>query len=261
MQFSQMEYDQHLKDSDWTQQETSYLFALLQEYDVRFVVAADRYAYTDPLVPGATKRRTVEVSLLSSHLIRADQVGDQGPVLYHLSSLNTHEDSFGSSGATAAAASLYFRQVQVISVALRTAADMTARETKRKQYASELFHLTAAEIAEEESLYLEIKRIEQNEKRYRADRDALLRSVMGLDSGVVNLDQANSEGVVGVDRVRSSLMPVSGRKLMIRTRNESASRKRPTLLHRLSQRRLCPRKLVNLLLSVSLIARRGSTVG
>lgn len=76
MQFSQMEYDQHLKDSDWTQQETSYLFALLQEYDLRFVVAADRYAYTDPSVPGATKRRTVEVSLLNSHLIRADQVGD-----------------------------------------------------------------------------------------------------------------------------------------------------------------------------------------
>jgi DNA methyltransferase 1-associated protein 1 len=72
---------------------------------------------------------------------------------------------------------------------------------KRKQYASELFHLTAAEIAEEESLYLEVKRIEQNEKRYRADRDALLRSIMGLDSGVVSLEQANSEGVVGVDRV------------------------------------------------------------
>lgn len=61
--------------------------------------------------------------------------------------------------------------------------------------------MTAAEIAEEESLFLEVKRIEQNEKRYRADRDALLRSIMGLDSGVISLDQANSEGVVGVDRV------------------------------------------------------------
>lgn len=75
---------------------------------------------------------------------------------------------------------------------------------KRKQYASELFHLTAAEIAEEESLYLEVKRIEQNEKRYRADRDSLLRSIIGLDSGIISLDQTNSEGVIGVDRVSCS---------------------------------------------------------
>jgi DNA methyltransferase 1-associated protein 1 len=73
-----------------------------------------------------------------------------------------------------------------------------AREIKRKQYASELFHLTAAEIAEEEALYLEVKRLEQNERRYRADRDALMRSVIGLDSGLVSLDQKNAEGVHGL---------------------------------------------------------------
>lgn len=55
--------------------------------------------------------------------------------------------------------------------------------------------MTAAEIAEEEALYLEVKRLEQNEKRYRADRDDLMRSVLGLDSGLVSLDQKNSEGV------------------------------------------------------------------
>ena len=80
----------------------------------------------------------------------------------------------------------------------------TARETRRKQYASELFHLTAAEIAEEEALYIEVKRMDQDEKRYRADRDSLLRSVMGLESGLVNLDQANGEGVVGMDKVSLS---------------------------------------------------------
>jgi DNA methyltransferase 1-associated protein 1 len=63
MQFSQMEYDQHLKDPDWTHHETSYLFALLQEYDLRFVVAADRYAYPDPTGVSSTRRRSVEVSV------------------------------------------------------------------------------------------------------------------------------------------------------------------------------------------------------
>lgn len=63
MQFSQMEYDQHLKDPDWTHHETSYLFALLQEYDLRFVVAADRYAYADPAKEDITRRRSVEVGV------------------------------------------------------------------------------------------------------------------------------------------------------------------------------------------------------
>jgi hypothetical protein len=83
----------------------------------------------------------------------------------------------------------------------RGCALISARETKRKQYASELFHLTAAEIAEEEALYVEIKRMEQNERRYRADRDDLMRTVVGLDSGLIGLDQANGEGVVGLDKV------------------------------------------------------------
>lgn len=72
---------------------------------------------------------------------------------------------------------------------------------KRKRYASELFHLTAAEIAEEEALYIEVKRMEQDEKRYRSERDVLMRSVIGLDSDLVDLGQHNGEGVVGMEKV------------------------------------------------------------
>lgn len=43
--------------------------------------------------------------------------------------------------------------------------------------------------------------MEQTEKRYRANRDELLRTVVGLDSGLISLEQANGEGVVGMDRV------------------------------------------------------------
>jgi DNA methyltransferase 1-associated protein 1 len=56
MEYSQYEYDQHLGDSDWTAQETTYMFNLLREYDLRFIVVADRYRYQD------TRTRTVEVS-------------------------------------------------------------------------------------------------------------------------------------------------------------------------------------------------------
>lgn len=61
MEYSQFEYDQHLADPQWTIQETGYLFSLLRDYDLRFVVAADRYAFesADGIV-----RRSVEVSVL-----------------------------------------------------------------------------------------------------------------------------------------------------------------------------------------------------
>ena len=43
MTYSQAEYDQYLKDDSWTKEETAYLFDLLRQYDLRFIIAADRY--------------------------------------------------------------------------------------------------------------------------------------------------------------------------------------------------------------------------
>jgi hypothetical protein len=48
---------------------------------------------------------------------------------------------------------------------------------------------------------VEIKRLEQVERRYGADRDHLMRTIMGLDSGLVDLDQENTEVILGVDKV------------------------------------------------------------
>lgn len=88
--------------------------------------------------------------------------------------------------------------------------------------------MTAAEIAEEEALYLEVKRLEQNEKRYRADRDDLMRSVLGLDSGLVSLDQKNSEGVHSL-----GVSLVYGVDADLRTRRSDDQRTRllPAQLH------------------------------
>lgn len=52
MTFSQAEYDQYLKEDGWTREETVYLFDLLREYDLRFIVVADRYEFG---------KRTIEV--------------------------------------------------------------------------------------------------------------------------------------------------------------------------------------------------------
>ncbi|WVR08693.1 hypothetical protein IAU60_005751 [Kwoniella sp. DSM 27419] len=168
MQYSQYEYDQHLGDPDWTSHETTYLFDLLKRYDLRFVVAADRYHYITPSGRESEKRRSVEdrYYTICRRLVRTRTATDPQAQQQLI-----HAYAFDKS-----------------------------REIKRKQYASELFHLTAAEIAEEESLYVEIKRMEQNERRYRAERDDLMRTVMGLDSGLINFEQDNLEAILGVDK-------------------------------------------------------------
>ena len=66
------------------------------------------------------------------------------------------------------------------------------RELARKSYASSLFHLTPAQIAEEEALYLECKRMEQTEKKFKADREDLMRMLAGFESGLIPLPGSKS---------------------------------------------------------------------
>ena len=57
----------------------------------------------------------------------------------------------------------------------------------RKRYLLSLENRTPKELAEEEALYIELKRIEQNEKRFRQDRDRLLRTLLGAECGLPDL--------------------------------------------------------------------------
>ena len=61
IEYSQFEYDECLVDPDWTPHESKYLFDLLKQYDLRFVIAADRYEYSGLNGEGSPKRRSVEV--------------------------------------------------------------------------------------------------------------------------------------------------------------------------------------------------------
>lgn len=61
MEYSQYEYDQHLVDPNWSADETRYLFDLLRQYDLRFVVAGDRYEYRGPRGQDPVKKRSIEV--------------------------------------------------------------------------------------------------------------------------------------------------------------------------------------------------------
>lgn len=63
----------------------------------------------------------------------------------------------------------------------------TEQERNRKAYLNGLFDRTPEQIAEEEQLYVEIKRLELNERRYAKEREELLRTFAGVESGLPNL--------------------------------------------------------------------------
>jgi hypothetical protein len=61
------------------------------------------------------------------------------------------------------------------------------RELTRKKYLLSLENRTPEQIAEEEALYIEIKRLEQNERKFKRDREDLLRTIAGIDSGLPDI--------------------------------------------------------------------------
>lgn len=70
------------------------------------------------------------------------------------------------------------------------------RETLRKRYVATLEDRTPVQIAEEEALYVELKRLEQTERRFKKDRDELLRTLLGIESGLPDIN-ADEEGLNG----------------------------------------------------------------
>jgi DNA methyltransferase 1-associated protein 1 len=65
-----------LPDDDWTQAETTYLFSLLRTYDLRFVIAADRYDFE-----GGPKRSIEDIKSryysVCRRLVRTRPTGDE----------------------------------------------------------------------------------------------------------------------------------------------------------------------------------------
>ena len=77
MEYSQYEYDQHLVDPNWSADETRYLFDLLRQYDLRFVVAGDRYEYRGPRRQDPVKKRSIEVGLQEMSCLTQQEMKDR----------------------------------------------------------------------------------------------------------------------------------------------------------------------------------------
>lgn len=67
----------------------------------------------------------------------------------------------------------------------------------RKKYILSLENRTPDQIAEEEALYVEVKRLEHTERKFKRDRENLLRILAGIDSGLPDVVEDDG-GPLGV---------------------------------------------------------------
>ena len=89
----------------------------------------------------------------------------------------------------------------------------TERELTRKQYLRSLENRTAEQIAEEEALYLELKRLEQTERQFKKDRDDLLRTLLGIESGLSDIqlgDNSSLHGLSSMPELKKSKRKTGG---------------------------------------------------
>ena len=74
----------------------------------------------------------------------------------------------------------------------------------RKRYLVNLESRTSEQLVEEEALYVEIRRLEQTERRFKKEREELFRTLAGMDSGLPEIveDDGGPLGVAAGSIVR-----------------------------------------------------------
>lgn len=150
------EYNGILRSPDWTREETDYLMDLAAEYDLRWVVIADRYDYQQPLVaPEADANALVP----AKHYRTMEQMKTR----YYYITAKMLEIEHPPSEMSEAEFELHEKM-------LKFDGD---RERDRKELAALQLNRTADEVREEAMLLEELKRITSNEQNFITERREL----------------------------------------------------------------------------------------
>ncbi|CAK5265766.1 unnamed protein product [Mycena citricolor] len=140
-------------DKDWTKEETDYLMNIVHEYETRWYVIHDRYDYPAGSARSMEDLKDRYCSVCRKLIRNQPWASDDASKNTLLASFSFEKD----------------------------------REVLRKKYIASLEDRTKEQIAEEEALYIEVKRLEQNERRFKRDRDNLLRTLAGIESGLPDI--------------------------------------------------------------------------
>lgn len=150
------QYEAHLESDDWGKDETDYLIQLALDFDLRWIVIADRYDYQAKETPSdgdsmavtvTTKARTMEDMKARYYDVAAKVMVLHNPL----------------SSMSAAEFELHEKMTKFDPV----------QETTRKKLAEALLARSPEEIREEEILIGELKRIVVSEERFAQERKEL----------------------------------------------------------------------------------------
>ena len=190
--YNEEQYNLKLKSEDWTKDETDYLVSLAYDFDLRWVVIADRYDYKPP---------------------QTAQEGDAMAITVPARHRNME--------------ALKARYYQVAAIAMTLVNPLTSMsesefaihekmtkfdpvlETRRKQYAESMLSRSQEEVQEEETLLMELKRIVKNEEKFMQERQELY----------ARLDMAPSQSNAAVNRSYEGLSQLL-KQLMEAERNK-----------------------------------------
>ena len=156
-QYSDEQYETHLKNDDWSKEETDYLVDLATDFDLRWVVIADRYEY-QPKEQPKENEDSMAVTPQAKPRSQEDMKARYYDVAAKTMVLHNPLSSMSSS------------EFDVHEKMTKYDPD---QEKKRKMYAEQLMNRTDEEKYEEEMLLKELSRIVLNQEKLFNERKAL----------------------------------------------------------------------------------------
>ncbi|KAF5014801.1 hypothetical protein F66182_14088 [Fusarium sp. NRRL 66182] len=155
--YTDEQYQRHLQSDDWSREETDYLLGLVAEYDLRWVIIADRYDYQPKVSENSDANATALVTAKSVRTM------EQMKARYYTVAANMLALEHPPSEMSEAEFALHEKMMKFD----------PDRERQRKELAALQLNRTADEVREEGNLLEELKRIVTNEQNFIAERREL----------------------------------------------------------------------------------------
>lgn len=156
-EYTNDEYETHFKSEDWDKSETDYLMGLAIEYDLRWIVIADRYEYTP-----SEQKPAGESYMAATMQAKIRTMEDMKARYYHVASkiMALHHPMSSMSNAEFEA----HEKMTKFDPKL---------EAARKKLAKTLLSRSLDEVKEEESLLAELKRMVSKDESFSQERKEL----------------------------------------------------------------------------------------
>ncbi|KAI9054128.1 hypothetical protein LZ554_001299 [Drepanopeziza brunnea f. sp. 'monogermtubi'] len=208
-QYTDEQYNEKLRSGDWTKDETDYLLALVQEYDLRWPVIWDRYDYQPPAPQPEASSADVSMVPLGRVRTMEDMKKRYYVVGATMMEINTTPPNMNTAEHELLILMKNFDPV---------------KEANRKRFAETAFKRTNEEAKEEESLLLELKRILARTEKLSDERKELYHLLEAPPStGNASAGTAIYSSSQGLGQLFQQLMAIDkSKKSRLKSIGESA---------------------------------------